>query len=172
MEDYLKGLSQTLDKILDLPTDEWNSKQIQLYNVLQHKLQKYKPRYCAVQFRLDQEDIKRNVKSQPWYQESRFQKTINWYLDQMIIKSYHHSSRKSDYKIVTRFTEILVEVTVLRKEKLIIFIESPKLRTSLCDPNKVAEVFNLTSKKISSEDRNELIKNIEQMITEIAVFYD
>jgi len=172
MEEYLKGLSQTLDKILDIPMEEWGSKQIQLYNVLQHKLQKYKPCYCEVQFRLDQEDIKKNVRSQPWYEESRFQKTIDWYLKQMVIKSYHHSSRKTDYKIVMRFTQILVEVTILRKDKLTIIIESPKLRTSLSDPDKVAEIFNLTSKKITSNDRDELVKNIEQMISEVAIFYD
>jgi hypothetical protein len=172
MEEFLKEISKYLDKTLDVPTEEWGDKQIKLYNVLDHKLKKYKTKYCEIQFQLDKKDIIKNINSQPWFEESHFKKTINWYLNQLVIKSYHNSSRNPGYKLCVNFPDILVDVTIIRKDKLVILIESPKLRTDLSDPRKIAEVFNLLSKKISPEQKMELINHIQQMIQEIAIFYD
>jgi len=170
----LKCISQTYDNILDKPVENWSQKEINIYLMLQKTLDKYKVRYSMAQFKLDVRDIKRNTKSCPWYQNSPYQKTLNWCLDQLEIKSYQHSSKTGNFKVIARFYTAQVKLTIIKKEYFHFLLEneSTNIRTKkLSNLEAVTQIFGINP-KITEEHRTKVIGDINLLIREIGMFYN
>lgn len=177
--DTLKNISKSLDIILDKPADQWSQKEINIYHLLQNTLDKYKIRYSLTQFKLDVNDIKKNVKSCQWYQESPFQKTLSWLLDQLIVKSYQHSKKSGEFKLATRFSQSQIRLTIAKKKVsadstsfyYLIENETNNLSTkSLDNINLMVQIFGINT-NIPQEKQNQIILEITKLIHEIALFY-
>ena len=167
----LKEMSQSLDRILDIPPEQWNQREINLYHLLQRTLEKYKVRYSLAQFKLDLRDIKNNVKEQNWYTESPYKKTIDWCLNQLIIKSYQHSKKSNDYRLIARFSEVQASVMILyRKEKSYFTLKNPLSESDLEDIDKISKMFGINS-TTPDIHRINATKDIIKLIEEIALFY-
>jgi len=177
----LKSIAKSLDSILDKPADQWTQKEINMYHLLQSSLEKYKVRYSLAQFKLDVRDIKKNIKSCPWFLNSTYKKVLNWCLDQLVIKSYQHSRQTGNYRLVTRLNQAMIRIEILRKntsdkdngfEYLIIHETNNNLSTNnLNDLDLMTAIFGIDP-NISPEHRQQVVNDIGSMIKEIALFYN
>jgi len=176
MED-LKGISSCLDGILDKPAEKWSQKEINIYHILKKTLEKYQVRYSMAQFRLDIRDIKSRVQNTSWFLDSKYQKTLNWLLDQLVIKNYQHSRSRSNYKIICRLTETRVLITIIHKDKNFQYIihgeETGVKCGDLSQFDKMALIFGVKndSPDGGDKDRNRVITDISKLIVEIAMYY-
>lgn len=170
----LQLISRQYDKILDKPAEQWSQKEINIYLMLQRILDKYQLRYSQSQFRLDVRDIKRNVKSTPWYNNSPYQKTINWCLDQIDIKSYQKSSRSGHFKIKAKFTQAHVMLTIVKKDQFNFLLENESMDIKTNDLDNVeymTQIFQINP-KIPLKHREKVIYDINMLVREIALFYN
>lgn len=176
----LQNISKSLDIILDKPADQWSQKEINIYHLLQNTLEKYKIRYSLTQFKLDVNDIKKNVKSCPWYQNSPYQKTLSWLLDQLTVKSYQHSKKNGEFKLTTRFTQSQIKLTIMKKREssnndvfyYLLENELSNIKTkNLDNVEEMIDIFGI-NRNMSIEKQKEIIINISKLIHEICLFYN
>lgn len=185
---YLKKiaeLSKSFDEILDKPADQWTQKQINFYHLLQGSLDKYKVRYSLAQFKLDVRDIKKNIKSCPWFINSTYKKVLNWCLDQLIIKSYQQSKQSGDFRLVARFNQALIRLEIHKKGggeegrngsgsgfEYLVHHETKHISTNnLHELDTMTQIFGIDP-NISPEHRTQVINEIASMIKEIGLFYN
>jgi hypothetical protein len=171
----LKSIAKSLDAILDKPSDQWTQKEINIYHLLQSSLEKYKVRYSLAQFKLDVRDIKKNIKTCHWFQNSTYKKVLNWCLDQLVIKSYQHSNSTGHFRLVARFNQAMIRIEVHKSDtenlKYTILHEPDNISTD--DPhdlNNMTHIFGIDP-NISPEHRQQVVSEIASMIKEIAMFY-
>lgn len=173
-DENLKGISHSLDILLGKSADQWTQKEINIYHLLEMTLEKYKVRYSLSQFKLDVRDIKKNVRSMVWYQNSSFQKTINWCLEQLSIKSYQHSRKTGHFKLIVRFTQAQVKLIIMKKEKYNFLIENENTNQStqsLTDYDALVDIFGINA-KIDMTKKKKVIDDIARLIREIGLFYN
>lgn len=172
--DTLKNISKSFDIILDKPANEWGQKEINIYHLLQNTIEKYKVRYSLAQFKLDVRDIKRNVKRYPWYQNSKYQKTLRWVLDQLTIKSYQHSRESKHFRVTGRLSQAQIKLTIMKKDKFYYQLEneSTNLKTmNLEDVDAMTQIFAINP-KIDISYRTHVVQDLAQLIREIGMFYN
>lgn len=173
-DENLKGIANSLDLLLGKPADQWTQKEINIYHLLQMTLDKYKVRYSLSQFKLDLRDIKKNIKSCQWYQNSPFRKTLNWCLNQLSIKSYQHSRKTGYFKIITRFTQAQVKLTIVKKEKFSYLLENETSNLKckdLQDHDQMMRIFGINV-KIDDEKKIKVVEDMALLIREIGMFYN
>ena len=169
----LQNIAKSLDAILDKPADDWSQKEINIYHLLQSTLDKYKIRYSLAQFKLDVRDIKKNVKTCKWYKRSDYKKVLNWCMDQLVIKSYSHSTKSGNFKLVARLSQACVRIEIVKAEKFHYKVESEKLNIvtkDLTDLDNMTPIFGINP-TASMEQRMEVVSEIGALITEIGMFY-
>jgi len=169
----LKNISKSLDLILDKPADQWTQKEINIYHLLQATLEKYKIRYSLSQFKLDVRDIKKNVKGCDWYRQSKHRKSLNWCLDQLVIKSYQHSRQSGNFKIITRLSQAHVRIEIIKRDHFYYLIENEKTKIKTSDINDLetmTQIFGINP-TILPEHRTEVINDICSLIREVGTFY-
>jgi hypothetical protein len=174
----LKSIAKSLDAILDKPSDQWTQKEINIYHLLQSSLEKYKVRYSLAQFKLDVRDIKKNIKTCHWFQNSTYKKVLNWCLDQLVIKSYQHSNSTGHFRLVARFNQAMIRIEVRKSDEsskdnfeYSILHESNNISTN--DPydlDNMTRIFGIDP-NISPEHRQQVVSEIASMIKEISIFY-
>jgi len=180
--DTLKNISKSLDIILDKPADQWSQKEINIYHLLQNTLDKYKIRYSLTQFKLDVNDIKKNVKSCQWYQDSPYQKTLSWILDQLVIKSYQHSKKNDEFRLNVRFTQSQIKLLIIKTAEFdqageplfnyLIENEITNIKTKeLNDIDNMIQIFGI-NKNIDSDKQHQIIIDIAKLLNEIGLFYN
>jgi hypothetical protein len=178
--DTLKNISKSLDIILDKPADQWSQKEINIYHLLQNTLDKYKIRYSLTQFKLDVNDIKKNVKSLQWYQESPYQKTLSWILDQLVIKSYQHSKKNGEFRLTARFTQSQIRLLIAKKASptsspifyYLLENEITNIKTKELDNvDNMIQIFGI-NKNIDPDKQHQIILDIAKLIYEIGLFYN
>lgn len=172
-DEFIKNISDCLDKILSVDSDEWNQKESRLYNLLCNKVEKYREVYNKAQYRLDERDIKNNVRKMKWYEESPYKKTIDWCLDQLKIKSYQKSEKTKDFKVIMKFTEVKVFVCILFKNEQFQFkLKNPNMEGELSIKNMptVAKVFGIDD-SIPLKHKKLATIDIIKMMEEIGLFY-
>lgn len=169
----LKNISKSFDALLNKPADLWTQREINIYQLLQSTMEKYKVRYSLAQFKLDVRDIRRNVKTSDWYRNSKHQRTINWCLDQIVIKSYSHSKQHGHFKVMARLSQAKVRIEVTKKEGFSYLIQNEvtdvKTR-DLSDLERMTTIFGINP-EILEEHRAEVINDLSCMIREIGLFY-
>lgn len=169
--DFLKEISLSLDNILDVPADQWTQKEINLYHLLQNTLDKYQIRYSLAQFKLDLRDIRNNIKSQGWYEQSNYKDTLNWCLEQLSIKSFQKSKRTGEFKVVARFSHAQAQLTIIfRNDEFYMTIRSPLMECDLKSLDKIAQIFGI-DERVEEKKRKEVSLEIVKIIEEIALFY-
>lgn len=166
----LKGIARSLDHLLGKPASSWSQREIDIYHVLKGVLEKHKVKYTMAQFRLDVQDIRRNIMELDWYQESRYKKVLAWLMGQMVIKSYQHSKESEQFKVVVRFKEAGVRMTVLKKNGMFFKFER-EASGHVCEmlDSRVLEFFGIELKDESK--RVELISDMRELFVEIGYFY-
>lgn len=164
----IKEISQTLRNYFNPVNKQWTQKEITLYLLLQNILEEYKLPYTLSQFKMDLNDIKNNIKNQTWYSESKYKQTLNWCMDQLLIKSYQHSKNKTDFKIVARFKESQINLEIYyQNEEFIYKLKNPILETSTNDKDKLCQIFGIKE----GPHRIGVIEDIIRIIQEIGYFY-
>ena len=173
-DENLKGIAQSLDLLLGKPADEWTQKEINIYHLLQMTLDKYKVRYSLSQFKLDLRDIKKNIKTCSWYQESPFRKTLNWCLNQLSIKSYQHSRKTGNFRITARFIQAQVKLTIVKKDKFFFLLENESTNAQCKDlsrTNQMMQIFGINV-NLDQEKKDRVVEDIAYLIREIGMFYN
>jgi hypothetical protein len=169
--EFFKEFGEELNKTLDVPADQWSQKEINLYHLLQNVLDKYHDRYSLSQFKLDQRDIRKNIHKSGWYEKSPYKKTIDWCIDQLTIKSYQRSKKTGDFRVICKFSEVQVELTIIYKEeKFAMMLKSPLLEANLKDLTMVAKVFGIDD-DVAAQNKKQVALDIVKLIEEIALFY-
>jgi|SRR3989304_3465529 len=77
-------ISQTLDQILNHPPEEWGPEQLQIYQILESKINHYRRHFLETQFRQDIQDIRDNILIQKWYLSAT--QSIKSAIDQLLKK--------------------------------------------------------------------------------------
>lgn len=172
----LKSIAKSLDAILDKPSDQWTQKEINIYHLLQSSLEKYKIKYSLAQFKLDVRDIKKNIKTCPWFLNSTYKKVLNWCLDQLVIKSYQHSKHTGHFRLVARFNQAMIKIEVRKNQDPSPFEYHILHETDNISTNDPQDLENMTrifgiDPNISPEHRRQVVSEIASMIKEIALFY-
>lgn len=167
---HLKGIAQSLDHLLGKPASSWTQKEIDIYHLLKMVLDKHKIKYTMAQFRLDAQDIRRNIMDLNWYKESRFKKVLNWLMSQIAIKSYQHSKGSGNFKVVARFTEAGVKMTILKKDGMFFKFERES-SGHVCEnlDSTVLDFFGIELK--NETKRFELLKDLRELFVEIGYYY-
>lgn len=169
----LKNISKSLDLILDKPADQWTQKEINIYHLLQATLEKYKIRYSLSQFKLDVRDIKKNIKGCEWYRQSKHCKSLNWCLDQLVIKSYQHSRQSGNFKVIARLSQAHVKIEIIKRDHFYYLLENEKTKIKTSDINDLetmTQIFGINP-TILPEHRTGVINDICSLIREIGIFY-
>ena len=99
---------------------------------------------------------------------------MNWCLDQLSIKSYQHSRKSGYFKIVARFTQAHVKLTIIKKDKFIYLLENESTNhktKNLDDYDSIVDIFGINA-KINDDKKRQVIKDIGQLIREIGMFYN
>lgn len=166
----LKGIAKSLDHLLGKPASGWTQREIDIYHVLKMVLEKHKVKYTMAQFRLDVQDIRRNILELDWYESSRYKRVLNWLMGQMVIKSYQHSKELGHFRVVVRFKEAEVRMIILKKDGMFFRFEREE-SGHVCE-NLDAQVlgfFGIEMKKPSR--RAELLRDLRELFVEIGYFY-
>lgn len=173
-EENLKGIANSFDILLGKPAGEWTQREINIYHLLELTMEKYKVKYSLSQFKLDVRDIKTNVHSCTWYQKSPFQKTLNWCLDQLSIKSYQHSRGTGNFKIIIRFIDVQVNCTIVKKESFLFLVENETTNMrvkNLDNYDQMIQLFGINA-KINETKKKQVVDDIANLIREIGLFYN
>lgn len=169
----IKKIVEALDNTFEKPVDQWTQKEISIYQLLQKTLEKYKVPYSLTQFNLDVRDIKRNVKKSSYFQSSKHQKSLNWCLEQLVIKSYQHSRKSGRCKVVFRLTRAGVKVDIQKEidSEFEIKVDNGRISTTDTDNlDKMTIIFGINP-EILAEHRLSLIRDFIWLIKEIGYFY-
>lgn len=166
----LRGIAESLDHLLGKSATQWTQREIDIYHLLKLVLEKHKVKYTMAQFRLDVQDIRRNIMELDWYQASKFKKVLNWLMRQISIKSYQHSKANGHFKVVVRFTDVGVKMTILKKNGMFFkFEREASGHVSERLDSSVLEFFGIEVK--GEEKKLELIKDLRELFVEIGYFY-
>lgn len=172
-DEFITNISECLDNILNISSEEWTQKQSRLYNLLSAKVEKYRETYNKAQYKLDERDIKNNVKKMKWYEDSPYKRTIDWCLDQLVIKSYQKTQKTKDFKIIIKFTTVKALVCILYKETQFQYkLKTPNYEGELSLKNmpSVAKAFGLDD-SIPLKHKKQATIDIIKTMEEIGLFY-